>query len=457
MLAAIWFPDLTVSKWGLGAVIVGMSLRVRPDREYFTSAFFASWRSKTEWIAAAKLTLTMTAILIGLSLCFGTWSGDLGAVFGDKSLRHWMMVKLPTVGLQQWLLLILLLPLLLTVCRKRTQATIAGASIFSLVHLPNPLLMLLTWVVSIFWIRNFQRGNQILPIIASHFFLAVVAAGLCGEYSFNMRVGPKCLALYPTPIEENSSREGSRYYHWPQCILGCVKQMTQETDYVTLQGWSIDTIHRDAPSKFYLENKGKLTPIAQAKTSEIAPEQFDDAAQSGFCNGKCFAFELRFPVADLEPGNEAKIWAANANGWLAPLVAEGRIAPSALVPVGYTLVQFPQKIDGRITKVVQRNQTLSVRGWVAEQDGNPACEQVLVVNKMVDQERQFATYDCEFATPVPNFNAGRIFQVKCAEPQESNANDFAFFAVDQRQRLHRLAMTPAATVEISKLQSTGHF
>ncbi|MEZ6094127.1 MAG: CPBP family intramembrane glutamic endopeptidase [Pirellulaceae bacterium] len=241
MLGSIWIETSAIPKIGLGLTVVIMSLIVRPDREFFTSAFFNCWRTTGGWRHALKITSVMGMMLVGVCLAMGTCQGNSVSSIFDKSAVHWLIVKTPTVVLQQWMMQILLLPFLLRLFANRLQAVVVAAAIFSMMHLPNPILMLLTLIAGVFWTYSFLKNRQLVPVIVSHFLLAVFAAGLCGEYILNMRVGPSCVAMIPEKIHLAVPDPQLNPYFLPRATVGCVKEMKQQGQVVTLTGWALDT------------------------------------------------------------------------------------------------------------------------------------------------------------------------------------------------------------------------
>ena len=73
----------------------------------------------------------------------------------------------------------------------RGGSPLAAATLFSLVHAPNPGLMILTFLGGLLWCSTFRRYPNLFAVSLSHAVLAVVVAstlpaGVTGGY----RIGP---------------------------------------------------------------------------------------------------------------------------------------------------------------------------------------------------------------------------------------------------------------------------
>jgi membrane protease YdiL (CAAX protease family) len=76
----------------------------------------------------------------------------------------------------------------------RGSAPLAAATLFSLVHAPNPGLLILTFLGGLLWCSTFRRNPNILAVASSHAILAViVAAALPPEVTGGYRIGPAYL------------------------------------------------------------------------------------------------------------------------------------------------------------------------------------------------------------------------------------------------------------------------
>ena len=77
----------------------------------------------------------------------------------------------------------------------RGGAPLAAAALFSLVHLPNPGLLILTFLGGLLWCSTFRRNPNLVAVALSHAILAVVIVStLPPEATGGYRIGPPYLA-----------------------------------------------------------------------------------------------------------------------------------------------------------------------------------------------------------------------------------------------------------------------
>jgi membrane protease YdiL (CAAX protease family) len=74
------------------------------------------------------------------------------------------------------------------------QASIAAALLFSLVHLPNPLLLITTAVAGYLWCRAFERAPNLFVLAISHAWLVtLLMTSVPKEVHRFLRIGPRYL------------------------------------------------------------------------------------------------------------------------------------------------------------------------------------------------------------------------------------------------------------------------
>ncbi len=447
--SAIWLPGFREARVLFGLILGVMAVRCwsSPVESGRTAAGNArdAWRS--------MMTLTLTAAVFLYLICVWTGAFHHRQIFelADKSWRHWLSVKLPTVIGQQVMLQILLAPILFRLFKRKFIAALAGALIFALLHLPNPVLVLLTFVAGAVWIAAFHRARRLTPIIVSHFVLAVVAAGFCGEYIFGMRVGPSCLALFPQRIEGSQSDK----YEFPRCVVGRAERLVQADDELMLKGWVLDPIHGQAPTALYLMVNGRLDEIHDVHFERVPASHWENADESGFVDDYCYSFTAVFPVSRIGFDQEALLFAANANGHLGRVEKMGEISPVAQTAAGQPIVLFPVEVDGRINHVVRKPDGLHLIGWAADMRDRSLLEKICF-----EYEGQFRTFELE---PNRSPRPGIVKAMQAPALQQSGFDidlgpisifylkNLRCFGVDREQQLHPIQLTETAETNVARL------
>ena len=80
----------------------------------------------------------------------------------------------------------------------RRRAPLAAAALFSIVHAPNPGLLILTFLGGLLWCSTFRKHPSLLAVSLSHAILAVVVVStLPYEATGWYRIGPAYTGLKP--------------------------------------------------------------------------------------------------------------------------------------------------------------------------------------------------------------------------------------------------------------------
>lgn len=193
ILAVVWSPrPLQRVLWVVAvagvAFITGISFDGWKAMGFRTANF---WRSL--WIAGAALALAAAAIAVAvrfhpLHLPRG---GALGFIETYIAYAIW-------TGVQQFLLQGFFLLRLLRVIPKPAVAALTAAFLFTLAHLPNPILAPLTLLWGFAACLLFLRYRNIYPLMIAHAILGItVALTIPGPVVHNMRVGLGYLTYRP--------------------------------------------------------------------------------------------------------------------------------------------------------------------------------------------------------------------------------------------------------------------
>jgi membrane protease YdiL (CAAX protease family) len=144
------------------------------------------WMNLAESLWIVGLGLVGAAIAVTIAARLGTlrpWHGPLELVQRFWGYAIWAF-------LQQFLLQIFFLQRILRLLPSRTQSVFLAAGIFSLAHLPSPILTIATLVFGLAACALFLRYGNLYPLAITHAILGVCMA-ICfpGPVTHNMRVG----------------------------------------------------------------------------------------------------------------------------------------------------------------------------------------------------------------------------------------------------------------------------
>jgi membrane protease YdiL (CAAX protease family) len=164
------------------------------------SALVSSARSRT-WglspgalLGASRAVVAFTAPAVLVVLAVGLLMGTL---HDRSSFLGNLAVLIPWGAAQQWVLQTTILREVRRHASPRTSIVVA-AVLFALVHVPNPFLMLMTFIGALGWCAIFSKYPNIAPLAVSH-----AVATLALLYAFDddvtgrLRIGQAYLRLRP--------------------------------------------------------------------------------------------------------------------------------------------------------------------------------------------------------------------------------------------------------------------
>lgn len=177
---------------------------------YWVAAAFilvVSWRSFPGWPAMGlrRTNLLRSLWIVGLGLLGATaaiaiayrmgtlrpWHGPIELVQRFWGYAIWAL-------LQQFLLQVFFLQRFLRLLQSKALAVMLAAGIFSLAHLPSPILTVTTLVFGVAAGALFLRYRNLLPLAITHAILGIcIAICLPGPVTHNMRVGLGYLEYRP--------------------------------------------------------------------------------------------------------------------------------------------------------------------------------------------------------------------------------------------------------------------
>ncbi len=127
------------------------------------------------YIVVSIATILQVTLILICAHMTGVLEADLTwTSFGKppSRLTSWVVGKVITVIAQQIGLQLVLFPLCFEISNKKWAAALIGSGLFGLLHAPNPLLMLCTFITGPVWFLLFLYGGRLIPIVLSHIILA---------------------------------------------------------------------------------------------------------------------------------------------------------------------------------------------------------------------------------------------------------------------------------------------
>ena len=136
------------------------------------------------WIVGVALLAAATAMLVAARMHTLLWPGGL-LPFLHRYLGYALWALFQQVLLQDFFL-----QRLLRLTRSQGSAALAAAIIFSLAHLPNPILTAVTFVWGLAACKLFLHYRNLYPLALAHAILGIaIAMTIPGPVTRNMRVG----------------------------------------------------------------------------------------------------------------------------------------------------------------------------------------------------------------------------------------------------------------------------
>ncbi len=427
--------------------LVALIILLRPDQQFLIDCKTAVRKFPTGWIHVAAITGLLAGLMIFVCWATGAWQGHKAVGILDKNSIHWIAVKFPTVLIQQFALQLILVPALIIIFPKAQYAIIAGAMLFAGIHFPNLLLMIVTFVAAWFWIVAYRRFRQLTPIVVSHFILAVLAAGFCGEYVLNMRVGPACLELIPKSI---SIEDRKSIILFPRSVIGCVEKLSQTGNQLELDGWVVDAIHAQPPQNMHLLIGNRLVELLDIELSKVNTTNWEYSHKTDqVC---CFRFRARIPVNNFAGGEDVQVLATNTNGWYSKIGQMGPIRPHSFSPTAQTTMIFPTEIDGRIHNIVMQGKNTRLVGWIANLKEKDISSELIVRSGTKFHSIDLASVRVRRPDIVRSFGESKYemcgFNVQAAELGFGQAEEIEFYAIDAEHNFHPIPVTPNALAKM---------
>jgi len=145
-------------------------------------------------LAGAKYMLLVGAVLCGVIVVMGILLRSAGAAYTIPLSHSW---QYGFWALQQEFILQSIFFVRLEAALGSRRAVIAAAALFSLVHIPSPILTVFSLCGGIFFCELFRRWRNLYPLGIIHGALGLtIAASLPDKWLHHMRVGIGYLMLH---------------------------------------------------------------------------------------------------------------------------------------------------------------------------------------------------------------------------------------------------------------------
>ncbi|MEC9094603.1 MAG: CPBP family intramembrane glutamic endopeptidase [Planctomycetota bacterium] len=423
---AIWNPS-PLARMIIGATIFALIIRIYTC--YATQA-----ERQTDKPKKSGLTIVLASMAIALLVCGIFYGLDLWSpvtnLFSQRSLWDWTTVKIPTVVLQQLLFQLVFIPALYFITSNAKKTVLISATVFGLLHLPNPMLMVCTFLVGLAWFSLSVFRPRLIPITVSHLLLAVVIASVADEYVLDMRVGQACFQKWPSLIQGQTDQKSLTVY--PRVIEGAIRSVTQEKTDVWICGNAYDG-HRAKPPTTVYAVLGNFDPTDQegkswnpqhiTSTSNIGPEG---------------NFRLTLNSNRYASATEIRLFARHQTGWCYPVNGSARFEIHASDFIGERVCLYPKSIQGNIGHTKHRANRTDLVGWGFQLEPRQLIDSILVLHRgktiSIKPERRPRKEIANYFSDPNLLECGLVMRI----PMTIELDQAAFYVRNSRGTLERL-------------------
>ena len=286
----------------------------------------------------------------------------------QRTAFDWLIVKIPTVILQQLVFQLIIIPTLYFLTGSVRLTVSCAAIVFGLLHLPNPLLMLLTALIGLVWFAVvFKSAKTLIPITISHLILALAVGNIAEEFVFDMRVGPVCFQKWPYEIKTADS--STQFSVYPRLLFGNVESVTQTGNQLVFIGSAFDRDRNKSPAEI-LVVFGSFDPAIESVSeneSTIEQQEHENwipqrviSVKPGSSDGS-FQFQLANNNRKLE--TEIRLFARHRNGWAYPIHGSTRLTSFSNQQSLEMVCLHPREYEGNIGHLKKRKNRIDVIGW----------------------------------------------------------------------------------------------
>ena len=184
MEGALWSQGPNQVRWYLGSIVVLLISVIFSHPRI--NGLGLGWRGlkDSSWI------VPLAVIICGCAVFIADQFGTLSVLYGPRPV-YWHSVFYAIWALeQQFILNSFFYKRFEVLLGDTTVAVVITALLFSLVHIPNPVLVPATFLGGIFFVEIFRRWRNIYPIAIAHaMFGLTLAITIPDHWIRHMRVG----------------------------------------------------------------------------------------------------------------------------------------------------------------------------------------------------------------------------------------------------------------------------
>lgn len=337
------------------------------------------WHSGIVVLASVVLAVLLAVIFYAVDL----WSPvQLRNV--QRTSIDWLVVKIPTVIVQQLVFQLIVVPTAYFLTQSVRSTVIFSAFAFGLLHLPNPLLMLLTACIGLLWFSLIFRFKSLIPITLSHLVLALAVGNVAEEFVFDMRVGSVCFQKWPYKITAADS--SSEFSVYPRLLYGELESVTQSGNQIEFLGKTFDRDRNKPPSEVLVvfgSFDSAIEPVADefsdpSKQNENWIPQRIVSVKTDGSKGE-FQFTLANNHQKLE--TEVRLFARHCNGWAYPIHGSTRLTSYSTQQTAEKICLHPLEYEANIGHLKQRRNRTDAIGWGFSTESRELIDEVLVHSK----------------------------------------------------------------------------
>ena len=180
---ALWSQGRSQARWYLAAMVV-LIVCVLASHPH-TRDLGIGW----EGFKGAAWIVPLAAVLCGFGVLLAYQFGTLTVLYGEKPYWHSAFYIIWAIE-QQFMLNSFFYRRFESLMGDTTVAVVITALLFSLVHIPNPVLVPATFLGGILFVETFRRWRNIYPIAIAHaMFGLTLAITVPDHWLHHMRVG----------------------------------------------------------------------------------------------------------------------------------------------------------------------------------------------------------------------------------------------------------------------------